>query len=376
MVPGKHVVIRLAAPAVSEAGIARCNEVLRSGNLVQGAQVSAFEQALSDYTGIGECAVVSSGTAALHLALRAVGVRAGDAVLVPDFTFAATGNAVENLGAHCIFCDVEPGSYVLTAANVAACLDANIGEPVRAIVVVHEFGYPADISAISELAKSRGIRMVEDAACALGTVASGRHVGYYSDAACFSFHPRKAITTGEGGAVISRDQGLVESVRRLRNHGIERTDNGIEFTDAGLNYRMTDFQAALAFDQLEKYPAEIRRRQQLAAGYHDRLGDVDGVSLPVADEGHTWQSYMVVLDENMNRDDVIHRMRERGIEANLGAQALHRLDWFAKTYGHTTGAFPVASHLYDSGLVLPLYGSLQDEEVAHVAQALADVLGS
>lgn len=366
--------IPLASPDIREADIARCNEVLRSGQLVQGAGVAAFEQALARFAGFGECTVVSSGTAALHLALLALGIGRDDAVLVADFTFPATANAVENVGGRCLFCDVDPGRYVVTPERVEACLARQDGDQVKAIIVVHEFGYPAEIERICRIAHDAGILVVEDAACALGTVADGRHVGYHGDAACFSFHPRKAITTGEGGAVLCRDPALTERLRYLRNHGIVHAGAGIDFTAAGLNYRMTDFQAALAPGQLERYAAELQRRRELASLYTRLLAGDARITLPIAAMGHSWQSFMVVLDPAVDRGRVIARMRELGVESNLGAQALHRLAWFGGRYAHAPDAFPVASRLYDSGLVLPLYGRLEERQVEYIAQTLSAVL--
>lgn len=366
--------IRLASPDIRDADIARCNDVLASGNLVQGATVEAFEQALTDFTGFGECAVVSSGTAALHLALLAAGIAPGDRVLVADFTFAATANAVVHAGAEPLFCDVHPATYVLTPEAVEARLAEAGNGTVQAIIVVHEFGCPAEIERICKLAGDAGIRVIEDAACALGTVADGHHVGYYSDAACFSFHPRKAITTGEGGAVISRHGGMIERIRRLRNHGIERLADGIDFTDAGLNYRLTDFQAALAIGQLERYMQELARRRELASVYQALLENEARLALPLPLAGHSWQSYMVVLAPDIDRNRVISRMREQGVETNLGAQALHRLDYYSRRYGETDERYPSAARLYDSGLVLPLYGRLDERQLETVTQSLGRVL--
>lgn len=366
--------IRLASPDIRESDIARCNEVLNSGNLVQGARVEEFEKSLTDFAGFGECAVVSSGTAALHLALLSVGITAGDRVLVADFTFPAAANAVERTGANTLLCDVHPTSYVLTPEGIETILSSVGSDTIKAIIVVHEFGYPAEIERICRLASAAGIRVIEDAACALGALADGRHVGYYSDAACFSFHPRKAITTGEGGAVISRDSELIGRVRRLRNHGITRTDSGVDFTDAGLNYRMTDFQAALGTGQLERYAAELERRREVASMYQNLLEREDRLTLPLSSDGHSWQSFMVVLQRGIDRDRVIAEMYSQGVETNLGAQAVHRLAWFSGRYGFAEDSFPVASRLYDSGLVLPLYGKLEERQVEQIAQTLRATL--
>ncbi len=366
--------IRLAAPDISEQDIERCAAVLRSGMLVQGPNVAALEDAIAGFAGFGTCAAVSSGTAALHTALMALGIGPGDAVLVPAFTFPATANVVEALGARTVLCDVDPGTYVLTPEGMAAALQGHREDAVRAVIAVDEFGYPAPMTAIAALARGRGMAVIEDACCALGSMHEGVHVGAHADAACFSFHPRKAVTTGEGGCVLVRDPELVERVRRLRNHGIEARDGLADFTAAGLNYRLTDFQAALALGQIERFGPAVARRRDLAARYAYLLAGTPGLALPEPDDGHSWQSYMVVLDDGLDRLAVIEELRAAGIEANLGAQALHELGYFAAKYGHEADAFPNASRLYRSGLVLPLHTGLRDDEVLHVAATLKSLI--
>ena len=368
--------IRLASPDISERDIERCAEVLRSGMLVQGPNVAALEDAIAGFAGFGACAAVSSGTAALHTALMALGIGPGDAVLVPAFTFPATANVVEALGARTVLCDVDPASYVLTAEGMEAALDDHGGDAVRAVIAVDEFGFPAPMAEIAALARARGMAVIEDACCALGSTLGGAHVGAHADAACFSFHPRKAVTTGEGGCVLAREPGLIERVRRLRNHGIEAKDGVADFTAAGLNYRLTDFQAALALGQVERFGAAVARRRDLAARYAYLLAGIPGLALPEPDDGHSWQSYMVVLDDGLDRLAVIGELHAAGIEANLGAQALHELGYFAEKYGHGADAFPNASRLYRSGLALPLHPGLLDDEVLHVAATLRSVIGN
>jgi dTDP-4-amino-4,6-dideoxygalactose transaminase len=197
--------IRLASPDIQETDITRVNEVLKSGNLVQGQFVEAFEKKLVEFSKIDNCALVTSGTAALHLSLLALGIKAGDWIIVPAFTFPATANAVEIIGANVLLCDVDPTQYVVQPEEIEKVILKNPDKPIKAIIVVHEFGFPAQIKAIAEISKRYNLFLVEDSACALGTIADGYHTGYYSDLACFSFHPRKAITTGEGGAILSRN---------------------------------------------------------------------------------------------------------------------------------------------------------------------------
>lgn len=368
--------IKLASPDIRQDDIKRCVEVLQSGNLVQGAQVKQFEESLARFSGnFGSFCAVSSGTAALHLALKALGISRGDRVLVPDFTFPATANVVENLGAEVLFCDVDPFTYCVTPELIKNVL-ASCNGHIKALIVVHEFGYPAPIRSICEVAGKNNMHVIEDAACALGTVADGHHVGYYSDCACFSFHPRKAITTGEGGAVFSKDDSFIEKVRQFRNHGIKTTSGRIDFFEAGLNYRMTDFQAALALGQLERYPAEIEKRQQLAALYMSLLRDEADLELPRLKEGHSFQSFMVKLNNHIHRQKTIDAMAAKDVQTNLGAQALHRLHYYHSKYKRNDVDYPISSQLYDHGLVLPLYGSLEKEGIKTVSEELKKIINN
>lgn len=358
--------IKLASPDIRQDDLRRANRVIRSGNLVQGKYVARFETALSGLTGVEHCSVVSSGTAALHLALLALGVRPGDGVLVPAFTFPATANVVERLGARTVLCDVDATRYVMTPEAVAGVMDAQSAGTITAVIVVHEFGFPADIEGIRAVAKRHGARVIEDAACALGTLANGRHAGHFGDLACLSFHPRKALTTGEGGAVLSRDAPLIARIKELRSHGI-RVENGTrDFVDAGLNYRMTDFQAALGVGQVPRFPRELTARRALAVRYLEQLRGEQRLRVPATDAGHSWQSFMVVLSQQIDRDGLIRTLRSKGIESGLGAQALHCLRYYRERYGYSEDAFPAAAELYRKGLSLPMHGRLATGDVDRI----------
>jgi dTDP-4-amino-4,6-dideoxygalactose transaminase len=371
----KRVLIRLAQPDIRSSDIKAVAEVLRSGDLVQGKWVARFEEALARFTGLPHCAVVSSCTAALHLALLALGIRRGDAVLVPAFTFPATANVVENLGARTVLCDVDSHSYVMTPQAAERALRAD--SAIRAIILVHEFGYPAAIADMAAMARQRGVRVIEDAACALGTKVDGLAPGHLSDVACYSFHPRKAVTTGEGGALVSRDRDLVERAKRLRNHGMTRTHEAAawDFVDAGLNYRMTDFQAVLGACQLERFADELASRHAQASSYLTELAGLPAVSLPAAPNGHSWQSFMVVLDATHEREKVRTALHAEGVETTIGAQALNCLSYFRRQYNLSQESFPHATRLFRHGLVLPLHGRLSTAESVTISAALRRILG-
>lgn len=368
--------IRLSVPDIQESDIARVVEVLRSGNLVQSEQVAGFEQALAEYTHIEHVAAVSSGTAALHLAVLALNIRPGDAVIVPAFTFPATANVVEAVGAEVVLCDVDPTTYVMVPGTLESIIQRHRGKHLKAVIVVHEFGYPAQITGICAVAKRNNLRVIEDAACALGTTSNGIHVGGFGDLGCFSFHPRKAVTTGEGGLVVSRDRALIESVRDLRNHGMRVTGSARDFIVAGLNYRMTEFQAALGGGQLGRFPQQIQARRKLAECYRDLFQSDSRVTLPSFDPGHTWQTFMVTLGPGQDRDKVIIALGERGVQANLGAQAINCLSYYRDKYAWGPESCPVAARLYSHGLALPLHGRMVEADVRRVVAVVGSALAS
>ncbi len=366
--------IQLSKPNLTEDDIARAVKVLRSGKLVQGQNVAEFERKLEAFTELPNAVAVSSGTAALHLAIKVFGIGPGDTVIVPAFTFPATANVVEAVGAESAFCDVDPLTYVVSPETIAARVAHLQGKRLRAVIVVHEFGYPARIAEISRICRRNSLVLIEDAACALGTIADGKHPGYYGDAACLSFHPRKAITTGEGGAVLTSCEEVAEKITALRNHGIVHSDTGMDFRDAGLNYRLTDFQAALALGQLDRFPDELLRRRVLAEVYRKHLSDIGGLTLPEIPDGHSLQSFMVTLAASVSRNQLITTLLDNGIQTNLGAQALNCLIYFKRKYGLHEDSCPVASRLYHSGLVLPLYGVLTETEIDRVCRNISESL--
>ena len=366
--------LRLSLPHVDDDAIAAAVAVLRSGQLVHGAEGNAFEAELAAYLGVREAVVVASGTAALHLALVVLDVGPGDAVLVPDFTFPATGNVVRLVGARPVLVDVDPATYCITPEGIEAAISAFHGpERLRAVMPVHEFGQPAAIDAIVALSARHGLAVVEDAACAIGATLQGRKLGTFGEIGCFSLHPRKTLTTGEGGVLTTDDAVLARRLRRLRSHGIERDASGMHFVEAGYNLRLTDIQSALGRAQLPKLDGWIASRRALAEAYREALAplvDAGRLTLPARAEGHSWQTFMTVLADGIDRAAVIRALAAQGIEANLGAQCLSVLPPF-----EGCGGGPVAARLFRQGLALPFCEQYGPGEVSRVAQALASALG-
>lgn len=348
--------IRLARPDVGEAELAAIGEVLATGQLTMGPRVGEFEGLLARACGVEHAVAVSSGTAAIHLALLALGIGAGDEVIVPAYTFPATANAVELCGGKAVLVDVDPSTFNTTPELVAAAVTPRT----RAVLAVHLFGRPLDWEGLESAAP--GVALVEDAAGALGALRRGRACGSLGVMGCLSFHPRKIVTTGEGGAVTTDDAELADSVQRLRHHGIVPRGD-FDIPQPGLNYRLSDVLCALGIPQLERLGELHAARERVAAGYAQRLAGV--VELPSAEGGdrHGWQAYVVLLDR---RDEALTALRAVGIEVQIGTYALHRL-----TAYRDQGPFPGAAAAFERALALPFHTSLTDAELDRVAEALA-----
>jgi dTDP-4-amino-4,6-dideoxygalactose transaminase len=375
--------IRLAVPPLEEDDLQAVRQALASGMLVQGPRVAAFEQAVARAVGTPHAVAVSSGTAALHAALLALGVGPGDLVLVTAYSWPATGNVIELCGAHPIFLDITPDCFNLDPGRLEDALrrltgNAATARRLRAVLPVHAFGHVADMPAILELASRYDLRVVEDAACALGAALDGRPAGAWGTMGCFSFHPRKAVTTGEGGVVTTRDAELARRLCALRNHGLDPAAASPDFILPGLNYRLTEFQGALGLTQLAKLERVLAARRRLAAGY-DALLQGTRVRPPVAALGarHVYQSYVVLLPEEAapRRAEIIRALRERGIETTIGTWHMPLTSYFRSRYGHRPGDFPVTDAVFARSLTLPLHERLTPDEQARVVQALTSCLG-
>lgn len=368
---------RLADPVINEAQFDLVKEVLDSKYLVHGDKCERFEQMLGRYLGIdaSQVAVTSSCTASLHLALMALELKPGEGVLVSNFTFPATVNVIEVMGAVPIFVDVEADHYCMDPHKLSLAIEMWKGKvSLKGIVLVHEFGAAAQIKAIAEIAKAHDLFLLEDAACAFGTEAEGAKVGLLSDIGCFSFHPRKAITTGEGGAVVSNRPELIEKVKKLRNHGMAVVDGALDFVMPGLNYRLTNIQAALGIIQIELFDQWIAQRRLLQKAYREHLQSAV-ISLPLEQEGHTWQSFMVVLDSHIDRKKLIDLLRQQGIETNYGAYSTLDTRYYANKYkSEYPEGMPVSMKLYKHGLCLPLHQNLSLDDVKVISMALLSCL--
>jgi perosamine synthetase len=356
VVPDEDAVIRLARPDTGAEEAAAVAGVLESGMLTMGDKVAELEAGLARACEVEHAVAVSSGTAAIHVAVLALGIGPGDEVIVPAYTFPATANVVALAGATPVLADVDPETFNVDPAKV------EVTPRTKAIMPVHLFGRPARLEELPDLP------LVEDAAGALGARRGGRACGGLGVAGCLSFHPRKIVTTGEGGAVTTDDGDLAERVRSLRHHGWSPSDRYDDMPVGAFNYRLSDILCAVGIPQVRRLGELLAARERVAAGYAERLRDLP-VRLPEADPGdrHGWQAYVIQLDR---RDQAMAALRAQGIQCQIGTYALHRLGAY-----RDQGAFPGADSCFERALALPLHTRLTDAELDRVAAALAAFLG-
>ncbi len=362
----------LAKPTVDDDELAEIGKVLATRHLTQGRAVATFEEQVAAAVGVRHAVATSSATTALHLSLRILGIGPGDEVIVPAFTFPATANVVVQQGAVPVFADVDLATFSVTPATVGAVLSARTA----AIMPVDPFGYPAPMADLVALAGAKGLRVVEDAACAIGATRDGVPAGSWPDLACFSFHPRKVITTGEGGMITTDDDDLATAAQLLRNHGGRRGASGMTYVADGYNYRLSDVHGALGIAQMAKLPQLLQRRRDLAEQLDKQLGEIPGVTLPLVEEGArpTYQSYVVLLDAAFDRDRVITLLAGHGIESTVGTYGLHLEPFFRDTYGTAPEDCPQATAAATRSLSLPIFPEMTGEDTSRVAAALDDAL--
>ena len=366
--------VPLALPLTADDELEAVREVLESGWLTQGPKVVEFERLVADRVGVRHAFATSSCTTALHLSLAALGIGPGDEVIVPDFTFPATANVVLQQGATPVLVEIDAGTY-----NVdPELLDRQLTAKTRAVMPVHLFGLSADMDPVMTFAREHGLAVIEDAACALGATYGDAPCGSLGDVGCFSFHPRKVITTGEGGMVVTNDDELAERLVLLRSHGGVRRDGRFMFEAAGYNYRLSDVHAALGVAQMGRLDEMLASRRAVAARLREGLDEIPGIEPPVVPEwdGHVYQAFVAMLDEGIERDAVIAGLRERGIESTIGTYALHDQPFFARLRESGAPELPASLAAFRRSLALPLYPAMGEPEADRVVEALREVLAA
>jgi dTDP-4-amino-4,6-dideoxygalactose transaminase len=370
-------VIPIAVPSLGDTEARAAQDVILSGWLMQGPRVAEFERRVADYCAVAHAVAVSSCTTALQLALQVLGICPGDEVICPSLSFIATANSIRHAGARPVFADIEETTYNLDPESV----DEVLSPRTRAILVVHQIGLPADLDRFLDVGRKRGVAIIEDAACALGSRYRGQPIGGHSEMACFSFHPRKVITTGEGGLVTTNNADHARKLLALRQHGMEIpgadrppvqgiVSEGYDYL--GYNYRMTDVQAAIGIEQMKRLDGLLARRRELARRYDAALAHHAWLRPPVVPDyaEATYQSYAVRLaaDAPLSRNALVQRLLDRGIHARRGVMLAHREAPYRD--------LPLATSLYrserasDYSLLLPIYPTMTDEQQGEVIRAL------
>jgi perosamine synthetase len=368
--------IPLAKPFVGRREEELLLETLRSRRLALGPRLPEFEDGLSARLRGLPVSAVSSGTAGLHLAVRAAGIEPGDEVVTTPFSFVASANCLLYENARPVFCDIDPRTLNIDAAAAAAA----VTQRTTGLLPVHIFGYPADMPGFERLAAGRGLWLVEDACEALGALhGDGTPVGARGNLAVFGFYPNKQLTTGEGGAVVSPDMQVKERIDSERNQGRAPDMGWLDHDRLGFNYRLDDLSCALGLAQLERLDDLLAGRARVAALYSSALADVEGLELPCPDEGgdqRSWFVYVVRLPPGVDRDEAVVAMRERGVDTKPYLPAIHLMSFYRERFGHREGEFPVCEDVASRSLALPFFPELTDGEVEQVVGALREVIAA
>lgn len=391
MISATHMNVPIARTSLLESEIQSVLEPLRSGWLVQGPKVREFEDKWSAFTGAKHSIAVTSCTTGLHLSLAAMGIQPGDEVIVPAFTWIATANVVEHLGAKVVFCDIDLATFNLDVQQLSSLVTPKT----KAILPVHLFGMAADMGPINAFAKQHQLWVVEDAACGFGSRYQGQHVGTLGHTGVFSFHPRKAITTGEGGMITTQDDDLAAKLRRLRDHGAAMSDLQrhlgarpyllADHPDAGYNQRMTDLQAALGSAQMNRASDIVLERQHLARRYDEAFAKLAWLRTPVHRSGyeHGYQSYPCMFQPESVKPDAVSRINERrnawmdklqkvGISTRPATHAVHMLTFYRDKYKLNPQDFPNAYAANDCSISLPLFHGMTVEEQDYVIEQVLE----
>jgi dTDP-4-amino-4,6-dideoxygalactose transaminase len=375
--------VPVAKPFYDEREVDAVAPVIRSGWVSQGPKVVEFERRLAEWIGVDHAVATNSCTSAMQIALHLSGVGPEDQVICPSFTCMATANAILQVGARPMFVDIDPCTFNMDPASVAATVTSRT----RAIMVVHQIGLPADLDAMTVIARRADLRIIEDAGCALGAAYKGRRIGSRGDPACFSLHPRKTITTGEGGVLTTNDAGFAERARAYRSHGasvsaLERHQAGGllygNYSDVGHNFRFTDIQAAIGLVQMDKLDDILNRKTRVAEHYTAALAQLPHALAPVVPEQyrHAWQSYLVTLtpDCPVGRDEVIRRMADHDVSCLRGIAPLHHEPVFAATDGALR--LPHSDDAYRDTVFLPIFAAMTPADLEHVVTAFAAAVGA
>jgi len=360
--------ISMSLPELDETDIQAVVRVLRSNRLALGPQTAEFERSIADYVDVGYAVAVSSGTAALHLIVKALGIGSGDEVLVPSFTFAASVNALLYEGAIPVFVDITPDTYNLDPGD----LERKVTTRTKAIMAVDVFGHPADWDEILRIAGKHGLKVIDDSCEALGAEFRGRRLGGLGDAGSFAFYPNKQITTGEGGMITTNDGQLASLCRSLRNQGRDEMSAWLEHPRLGYNYRMDEMSAALGVSQMKRIDEFLERRERVARFYTEQLEKFDWVRPPVV-KAHvrmSWFVYVVTLADGLRRDEVMQRIEAEGIPVRGYFSPVHLQPYIQELFPVHDGGLPVTESVARRTIALPFHNNLSESEIQQVVMTL------
>ena len=367
--------IPLTRPYFDSEELEELKKVLDSGWVTQGPKVKEFENIITELLGVKYAIAVTNCTSALHLALLSIGVRKGDEVLVADYTFPATGHAVLYCGAKPAFVDIDLKTYNINPESI----EEKINDKTKAIIPVHTFGQPAEMDTIMEIAEEYNLKVIEDAACALGARYKNKYAGTIGDIGCFSFHARKGITTGEGGMVVTDNKFLSDKIRNLSVFGMtsawdrERSDNFFipEFTEVGYNYKISDITAAVGVAQLSKLDKIIKRKRELARYWDEKLEEIEFIESPYVNENvkHIYQSYVALVDKRINRNKLIVTLMKQGVQTQIGTYASH-----IQPVYNSKDKCPNSLDIFNMSLALPMSYILKEEDIDIAAALLKKTL--
>jgi len=365
--------IPIAKPYLTQDDAQSAFDTILTGWVTQGPRVEEFEKKFCEYTGAKFAVAISNCTTALHLSMIVSGIKEGDEVICPSMSYIATANCIKYVGATPVFAEVNPLTYNLDLSHT----EKLITEKTKAILIVHQIGLPADIDAFKKLCDKYNLKLIEDAACATGSSYKGKKIGSHSEIVCFSFHPRKVITTGEGGMITTSNEEYYNRIKLLRQHGMSvnasmRHDSKkVVFEDhieIGYNYRMTDIQAAIGIRQLEKLDWIINERRKIALKYIEELKDIDCIRLPIEEEGYftNYQSFSIYLKENcpIGRNELMQKLLDKGISTRRGIMTSHRETAYKNECSDLK--LPISENVADRSIIIPLYIPMKTEEVDFV----------
>ena len=373
--------IPIAKPYLTSEEAQSAYDTILTGWVTQGPGVEEFEDKFCEYTGAKYAAAISNCTTALHIAMIIAGIGKDDEVICPSMSYIATANCIKYVGAKPVFADIDPDNYNIDIKHVKKL----ITDKTKAVLIVHQIGMPADIDEFKKLCDEHNLKLIEDAACAAGSSYKGKKIGSHSDIVCFSFHPRKVITTGEGGMITTSNPDYIKRIKLLRQHGMSvndrvRHESGkLLFEDhleLGYNYRMTDIQAAIGIRQLEKLDWIINERRKIALRYIQELKDIEYIKLPVEKEGYfsNYQSFSIYLKEDcqVGRDELMQKLLDAGISTRRGVTTSHRETAYKSEYKDLH--LPVSEEAANKSIMIPLYIPMRDEDIEHVISKIREFI--